>query len=271
MPKQLIPPSCRASEGHSGLTMSRSRSSSSSCFSAKKQKLDDGASSNKLPALSNGLSSGGVVRREMCMFCLDELHSHLYKTEPPRSPTTFPNTAYPLFVTWSIGKEESLRGCVGTFTALNLHSGLREYAITSAIRDSRFAPITQEEFPQLTCSVSLLLHFEEGRNYRDWQIGVHGIRIEFVNEKGYQRTATYLPEVARKQGWNHLETIDSLLRKGGYRGTITEAVRQSIHLTRYRSEKATYAHGCPRPIEFGPNAAGVKATIMTVGGCNIRS
>ena len=32
------------------------------------------------------------------------------------------------------------------------------------------------------------------------QIGVHGIRIEFYNEKGAHRTATYLPEVAKEQG-----------------------------------------------------------------------
>ena len=38
-------------------------------------------------------------------------------------------------------------------------------------------------------------------------------------------------------GWNHQETIDSLLRKGGYKGPITEAMRASVHLTRYRSDK----------------------------------
>lgn len=31
-------------------------------------------------------------------------------------------------------------------------------------------------------------------------MGVHGIRIEFFNEKGSKRTATYLPEVAKEQG-----------------------------------------------------------------------
>lgn len=29
---------------------------------------------------------------------------------------------------------------------------------------------------------------------------MHGIRIEFNTEKGYKRTATYLPEVAPEQG-----------------------------------------------------------------------
>lgn len=42
--------------------------------------------------------------------------------------------------------------------------------------------------------------FEEARGYLDWTIGVHGIRIEFINERGSKRTATYLPQVAREQG-----------------------------------------------------------------------
>lgn len=37
-------------------------------------------------------------------------------------------------------------------------------------------------------------------NFLTLQIGVHGIRIEFYNEKGQKRTATYLPEVAKEQG-----------------------------------------------------------------------
>lgn len=32
------------------------------------------------------------------------------------------------------------------------------------------------------------------------QVGKNGIRIEFVNEKGHKKTATYLPEVATEQG-----------------------------------------------------------------------
>jgi AMMECR1 domain-containing protein len=36
----------------------------------------------------------------------------------------------PLFVTWRIGKEKKLRGCIGTFNQMPMHSGLREYAVT---------------------------------------------------------------------------------------------------------------------------------------------
>lgn len=70
----------------------------------------------------------------------------------------------------------------------------------SAFKDSRFNPISREEFPRLHVSVSILRHFEDGADYLDWEVGVHGIRIEFHNEKGNKRTATYLPDVAREQG-----------------------------------------------------------------------
>lgn len=36
----------------------------------------------------------------------------------------------PLFVTWKVGKDKRLRGCMGTFSHINLHAGLREYAAT---------------------------------------------------------------------------------------------------------------------------------------------
>ena len=91
-------------------------------------------------------------------------------------------------------------------------------------------------------SVSILRHFEDSQDYMDWEIGVHGIRIEFLTEKGTKRTATFLPEVAPEQGWDHVQTIDSLLRKGGFKGTISSEVRNSIRLTRYQSEKMTVSY-----------------------------
>ncbi len=114
-----------------------------------------------------------------------------------------------------------MRGCIGTFNEMNLHHGLREYAVTryakvlklvletcdsnvflviSAMKDSRFNPVSREELPRLHCSVSILCRFEDAADFLDWDVGTHGIRIEFYNERGAKKTATYLPEVAREQG-----------------------------------------------------------------------
>lgn len=43
-------------------------------------------------------------------------------------------------------------------------------------------------------------------------------------------------------GWDHIQTIDSLLRKGGFKGMVTPEVRQNIKLTRYQSEKVTASY-----------------------------
>jgi AMMECR1 domain-containing protein len=71
-------------------------------------------------------------------------------------------------VTWD--KDDQLRGCIGNFSAMPLARGLAEYALTSALRDSRFAPISAAELPRLSCHVSLLTQFEPAADYLDWTV-----------------------------------------------------------------------------------------------------
>ena len=52
-----------------------------------------------------------------------------------------------------------LRGCIGCLKPL-LISSLRDYALTSALHDRRFAPIDVGEMPRLHCTVQLLGVFE---------------------------------------------------------------------------------------------------------------
>ncbi|KAF9095751.1 AMME chromosomal region protein 1-like [Mortierella sp. GBA35] len=181
------------------------------------------------------------MSKEHCYYCFDSLVSHF--DGRPVLPPTFDNNPFPLFVTWSTSengttRDLSLRGCIGNFSAMPLHSGLREYALTSAFKDGRFPPIERKELSSLVCGVSLLVEFEDGDNYLDWEIGLHGIWIEFKDAKGRKRTATYLPEIANEQGWTKEKTIESLLRKGGYREPISQEFLDAVILTRYQSKKA---------------------------------
>lgn len=52
----------------------------------------------------------------------------------------------------------------------------------------------------------------------DWTLGKHGLRISFTNH-GRRHGATYLPDVAREQGWTKEETLISLMRKAGWSGS----------------------------------------------------
>ena len=44
--------------------------------------------------------------------------------------------------------------------------------------------------------MSLLQHFETIENVYDWEVGKHGIEIEFLDANGKMYRGTYLPHVA---------------------------------------------------------------------------
>ncbi|KAG4430146.1 hypothetical protein IFR05_014369 [Cadophora sp. M221] len=130
-------------------------------------------------------------------------------------------TRSPLFVTWNTVSprtgNRSLRGCIGTFEAQDLESGLESYTLISALEDTRFSPISYSELPSLEVSVTLLIDFEDTEDQLDWDLGVHGLKITFyVKNKRYG--ACYLPDVPVEQGWTKEETIVSLMRKAGWTG-----------------------------------------------------
>eukprot|EP00117_Sycon_ciliatum_P000926 scpid5076/ scgid6807/ AMMECR1-like protein &gt; AMMECR1-like protein len=186
-------------------------------------------------------SSQQVATESMCVYCFDVLVNHHNPRHRIVKPD-FTDAAYPLFVTFKFSANKQLRGCIGTFSDTPLREGLRQYTLTSALKDSRFNPIKWEEISLLDCGISLLTNFEQARSYLDWEIGIHGIRIEF-EFRGRTKTATYLPEVASEQGWDKMETLESLLKKGGYSDRVTEQYLRTIRLTRYRSDKVTLSYG----------------------------
>ncbi|PVV03961.1 hypothetical protein BB560_001550 [Smittium megazygosporum] len=152
-----------------------------------------------------------------CEFCFDALISELEGKKVTKYPD-FGTERYPIFVTWKIIEydQEVLRGCIGTFAGTELGSGLHVYSIQS---------------------VSLLTDFEKAADYLDWEVGVHGIQIEFTDKKNYTCKATFLPEVALEQEWDKEETVDNLIRKAGHRHKITADLRKSLKVIRYKSSK----------------------------------
>ncbi|KWU47203.1 hypothetical protein RHOSPDRAFT_31346 [Rhodotorula sp. JG-1b] len=130
------------------------------------------------------MTGSDVALPEHAYFCFEVIDAALKHTSPPPPPFDG-QQSFPLFVTWNIrprnGGAPRLRGCIGNFGALRLADGLAEYAKTSAFQDSRFDPITAKELPRLECGVSLLTDFELCCDYLDWELGVHGIYVEFVN------------------------------------------------------------------------------------------
>jgi len=214
-----------------------------------------------------GVDESLICGPEHCFAAFDALYCALTPHSKPIAPH-FPDDKYPLFVTWntrSSRRAPRLRGCIGSFEALELHKGVAEYALVSAFQDHRYREIEESELESLECCVSLLTDFEDASSYLDWTIGVHGIRISFPNpalnptssnssgapsplsSSAYLPritsrqtfSATYLPDVIPEQGWNKIEAVDSAIQKAGWNGVITEDIRRSVKLRRYQSRKHT--------------------------------
>ncbi|RMZ70191.1 ammecr1 family [Pyrenophora seminiperda CCB06] len=153
---------------------------------------------------------------------------------------------HPLFVTWNTVSSKSgdkrLRGCIGTFEALPLATGLSSYALTSAFDDTRFAPITARELRTLEVAVTLLTNFESVDSPMDWDIGTHGLRISFT-DKGRRYGSTYLPDVALEQGWSKEETLVSLMRKAGWGGKKADWKKVGVRVVRYQGKKVALGWG----------------------------
>lgn len=156
------------------------------------------------------------------------------------SPTPPPAvTRSPLFVTWNTLSQRHghvLRGCIGTFEAQDLTTGLASYALTAALHDTRFRPISARELPTLQVAVTLLTDFEDADGPMDWELGTHGLRISFTHG-GRRYGATYLPDVASEQGWTKEETLVSLMRKAGWTGPKERWTDVPLKVTRYQGKK----------------------------------
>lgn len=184
--------------------------------------------SSQLPALDI---------KSLASYCFETL---LHRLTPPSDgvvkpgyPAGMPDPEYPLFVTWT--KHGDLRGCIGTFESKRLSHALPKYTLISALQDDRFEPMQLGEVPDLTLGLSLLVNFTPIDDPLKWEVGKHGIEIEF-SHGAREYSGTFLPEVAEEEGWDQRTTLEYLVRKAGWRNGF-EAVRATMRVRTYESLK----------------------------------
>jgi hypothetical protein len=108
---------------------------------------------------------------------------------------------YGAFVT--LKKYGQLRGCIGRFEATGpLYEVVQQMAVASSTQDSRFLPVTEEEFDDIDIEISVLTPMKRIYSVDEFQLGKHGIYMK----KGYA-SGTFLPQVAHETGWNTEEFL----------------------------------------------------------------
>jgi len=114
-----------------------------------------------------------------------------------------------VFVT--LNKRGKLRGCIGYPEAvLPLYQAVSQAAISAALKDYRFPPVTSDELSDIDIEISVLSPLEQVSDTNKIEIGKHGLVIR----KGIY-SGLLLPQVATEYGWNREEFLERICEKAG--------------------------------------------------------
>jgi len=143
------------------------------------------------------------------------LKLHLAGLENPTEKALNPDGAAglrrPLGVFITLKNQDRLRGCVGHIHPLGaIWKELRDVAILSATRDTRFEALKPEELEAIDISITLLSPPRYVEGPYEFEVGVHGIIFELGTHR-----AVFLPQVAPQWGWGREATFQQLARKAG--------------------------------------------------------
>lgn len=129
----------------------------------------------------------------------------------PHFPVTQPGLLQERGAFVTLKEHNELRGCIGHLIGDRpLYLVVQNVAISAAVADQRFPPVTEEELSDLEIEISVLSPLEQVESADQIQVGLHGVIIR----QGLKQ-AVYLPQVAPEQGWGREEMLENLCLKAG--------------------------------------------------------
>ena len=91
-----------------------------------------------------------------------------------------------------------------------LYRNVAECAISAAVDDPRFIPLTASELENVTFEISVLSDLERVRGIDEIEIGTHGLMITKQRSRGL-----LLPQVASRYGWDRVRFLTETCLKAG--------------------------------------------------------
>jgi AmmeMemoRadiSam system protein A len=110
-----------------------------------------------------------------------------------------------------------LRGCIGRIASVDqpLSRLVCDMAKAAAFSDSRFSPVTAKENETLIYDVTIMTPSRAVDNYKQIEIGKHGIILNKLSGGVVTNSAVFLPQVAVEQKWDLQTTLQQLSLKAG--------------------------------------------------------
>lgn len=111
----------------------------------------------------------------------------------------------------SLHKGGELRGCIGLLSdEAELYRTVQRCAISAALEDSRFTPVTPGELADLKIEISVLSPLERITDVHLIEVGRHGLLISLGGLRGL-----LLPQVAAQYNWDRETFLAQTCRKAG--------------------------------------------------------
>lgn len=168
-----------------------------------------------------GYHAIALTREEKPAFSLsekDEKQLLGFAREVIEDAMTFREEKYPGFTSDALNEhcgafvtlrnKGELRGCIGRFGDRQpLWQVVEDMAVSAALHDHRFKPVTLEEMEEIHIEISILTPMQKIDTYEDIIPGKHGIYLK----KGIN-SGTFLPQVAIDTGWDLEELLGHLSR-----------------------------------------------------------
>lgn len=169
-----------------------------------------------------------VERRRLLAIAREAIRARL-RNQPYSPPPVEGALATPAGAFVSVHRGRQLRGCIGYVERdRRLVEVVARAAAAAAAEDPRFAPLTEEELPQVTLEISVLGPLEPVERIEDIEIGHHGL----VVEDGWRR-GLLLPQVATEWGWDRETFLDHTCLKAGL---PADQWRRGARLYRFEAE-----------------------------------
>jgi AmmeMemoRadiSam system protein A len=114
-----------------------------------------------------------------------------------------------VFVT--LTRDSKLRGCIGMTTSdAPVWESVGDMAVSSALHDPRFPPVSPEEVEDLEIEISLLSPARTVESLDEIRVGTDGLLLRKGNASGF-----FLPKVAAERGWDRRRLLENLAVKAG--------------------------------------------------------
>lgn len=108
-------------------------------------------------------------------------------------------------------KDGSLRGCVGRLISTEpLYKTIREITQLAAFKDSRFIPVTEDEYQDLSLEITIITPPQKIKSAREFILGKQGI---ILKKNGHE--AVLLPHIPVENKWNKKEALEQLAIQAG--------------------------------------------------------